>query len=100
MQIVDAAGAGLTEEAAAPYTLLGKLPNGWICGAHRLLMHWTMHIGITEDSIEDRYCFKTKELAEAAVRDWNGEGDPDGWHRHVSSGRRRDPATGREWVAP
>lgn len=89
----------LPPEVASHYVALRTLPDGRIIGVARLLYHWTLHVGIDEDGYADRWCFATRELAEAACRDWSGVGDPDGWHRHPKSGRRRDPTTGREWVA-
>jgi len=52
-----------------------------------------------EMGYEDRWCYHTKEAATAAFEAWNGEGEPDGWHRHPGTGRRRNPETGEEWVA-
>lgn len=45
----------------------------------------------------DRWCYGTVPAAVAAAKAWDGvpPGEPDGWHRHPSSGRRRpngDPA--------
>lgn len=52
--------------------------------------------------IIDAYCYPTPAAAIAAGEVWTGEGDaPDGWHRHPTSGRRReggDPS--KEHVAP
>lgn len=50
-----------------------------------------------QTSIHDRWCYHTKEAAQAALNNWNGEGEPDGWHRHPASGRRRH--NGLETVA-
>jgi hypothetical protein len=47
-------------------------------------------------SFEDRWCYHSKEAAMKAFIEWNGEGEPNGWHRHPHTGRRRtdgDPAT-------
>ncbi len=38
----------------------------------------------------DRWCYYTKREAVQALAAWNGKGDPEGWHRHPKSGRRRD----------
>lgn len=49
---------------------------------------------------DDAYCYETVELAVLAASVWDGDGDPpEGWFRHVGSGRRRpagDP--GREYI--
>jgi hypothetical protein len=44
---------------------------------------------------EDRWRYETKEKAEAALRAWDIRGEPDGWHRHPGSGRRR-PGSDRD----
>lgn len=47
----------------------------------------------------DRWCYETAAAAVAAGSVWGGPDDdePDGWHRHPASGRRRD-ADGNEWI--
>lgn len=55
-----------------------------------------------EWTVEDGWCYADPRLAIVAAAVWDGEGDPmDGWHRQISTGRRRtdgDPA--REYVNP
>jgi hypothetical protein len=82
------------------YVALKVLPDGRICGVHRLLYHWTLQVDVHEEGYEDRYCYFTKELAVEALDAWNGQGDPVGWHRHPKTHRRRDVLTGEEWIAP
>jgi hypothetical protein len=56
-----------------------------------------------ETGYEDRWCYHSLDQAIEAYVRWiadEGVGEPDGWHRHPSSGRRRDPDTGSEWIAP
>mgnify|MGYP001031230436 FL=1 len=38
---------------------------------------------------EDRWCYKTAEDAIAALEAWDGQGEPQGWVRHPTTGRRR-----------
>jgi hypothetical protein len=38
----------------------------------------------------DRWCYSTYDHAKNALDAWDGTGEPQGWHRHPSSGRRRD----------
>jgi len=45
---------------------------------------------------EDRWCYSTYDQAKAALDAWNGYGEPDGWHRHPISGRRRN--NGDEYI--
>lgn len=36
----------------------------------------------------DRWCFFSEKAARAALDEWDGEGEPQGWFRHPDSGRR------------
>ena len=39
---------------------------------------------------DDAWCYDNVAQACEAVLEWDGNGDPpDGWHRHIGSGRRR-----------
>jgi hypothetical protein len=88
----------LPREIAESYIDLRKLPDGRYIGTLRLMFHWTMHIDIDYAGYADRYCFATYELAKKAFDEWSGQGDPEGWHRHPTTGRRKDLTSGREWV--
>jgi len=90
----------LDPRARAMYVYFKTLPDGRLCGVGRLLFHWTLHVDIDPVGYADRYCYQTAAGAIAALTEWDGRGDPVGWHRHVLTGRRRDPQTGKEWIAP
>lgn len=45
-----------------------------------------------EHGYEDRWCYHSESDALAALNDWDGEGEPKGWHRHPGTGRRRENA--------
>lgn len=92
--------ADLPPDVVDYYAMLKELPDGRVCGVQRLLFHWTLHVDIDDIGYADRYCYQTADGAFNALMQWNGEGDPEGWHRHPKSGRRRDLATGKEWIAP
>jgi hypothetical protein len=47
-----------------------------------------------EHGYDDRWCYHDYHAAKDALDQWNGDGEPDGWHRHPSSGRRRAPIKG------
>ena len=81
------------------YTDMRALPDGRIIGVHRLLFHWTLHIDIDAYGYGDRYCFATYRLAKEAFDHWQGEGDPEGWHRHPMTGRRRRLADDKSILA-
>ena len=38
---------------------------------------------------DDRWCYESAIAAWTNLQIWNGTGEPNGWHRHPSSGRRR-----------
>lgn len=49
--------------------------------------------------LEGAYCYDSAAQAVAAASAWDGLGDPEGWKRHVETGRRRpggDPS--KEYV--
>ena len=78
------------------------LGDGVYAAVKRLMYHWTMIVGLEGDhfSYTDRWCYATEEMAIKAMSEWDGIGDPKGWHRHPNTGRRRengDPAS--EYVA-
>lgn len=53
------------------------------------------------DEYDDGWCYKDVSLATAALDRWDGTGEPEGWHRHPTSGRRRpDGDPSREYVNP
>lgn len=69
-------------------------------GVKRLLFHWTLIRGTVGnyEGYEDRWCYQTRSGADDAMMCFaqaGFEGEPQGWHRHPSTGRRRengDPA--------
>lgn len=46
--------------------------------------------GLSDFSYEDRWCYKSVEAAKEALDAWDGTGEPEGWHRHPMTGRRRE----------
>lgn len=89
---------GLPETLREEYPWWGRLPDGRICCVHRLLYHYTLLVDVNEWGYEDRYCYATRERAIEGFLAWDGTGDPEGWHRHPKTGRRRTDG-GVEWVA-
>lgn len=89
----------LDPEIADSYIVIRKLPDGRLCGVMRLLFHWTLHVDIDHTGYADRYCYQTLSGALSALKDWDGTGEPHGWHRHPKTGRRRNIETGKEWIA-
>lgn len=78
------------------------LGDGFYAASKPLLFHWTLIMGEIGNKVSylDRWCYETQEQAEAALRGWNVQGEPEGWHRHPASGRRRSGGDlGREYNA-
>lgn len=48
----------------------------------------------------DRWCYTDAAKAKKHLDAWNGNGEPDGWHRHPATGRRVNLETGEEYVNP
>lgn len=67
------------------------LPNGRWAAVWKLMFTHAVVIGTIGDetSIDDRWCYKDYASAKAALDAWNGSGEPEGWHRHPMTGRRR-----------
>jgi hypothetical protein len=99
-KVADLEVDAIPEEIAEGYVDIRALPDGRLIGVFKLFFHWTMHVNIDWSGYEDRYCFATYELAKTAFDEWNGKGDPAGWHKHVGTGRRRNLVTGEEWIEP
>lgn len=84
------------------YFELRSLPDGRFVGIVPF-MFTTAIITIERQSMmlgyEDRWCYHTMADAKAALENWDGTGEPKGWHRHPKTGRRVDD-DGREYVMP
>jgi hypothetical protein len=68
-----------------------------------LLFTWGVVVGrvVDETGYDDRWCYSSLEAAVAYATVWDGDGEPEGWHRHPPTGRRRpdgDPT--KEYVNP
>ncbi len=72
------------------YINVVEFPSGRKAGLMSLMYTWAIIADITWFGYENRWCYSTLTDAQGALDDWNGEGEPQGWHRHLPSGRRRD----------
>jgi hypothetical protein len=66
-----------------------------------LLYHHMMIMGRMDDAIgySDRWCFEDFPDALKAFQAWDGTkgSEPDGWHRHPKTGRRRERQKDGTW---
>lgn len=81
------------------YTDLKRLDAERWAGIFRFMFTYAIITGRFDDlnCYSDRWCYSGYDEAKAALLEWDGSGEPDGWHRHPTSGRRK--REGREYVA-
>ncbi|MFL9934239.1 hypothetical protein P0D88_34830 [Paraburkholderia sp. RL18-103-BIB-C] len=98
----EAAGRATCE--ANGYTDYTRFPNGRDAAITRMLFTHAILADLTRWGYGDRWCYHSVWDAMEALAEWaqrGGEGEPEGWRRHPSTGRRRengDPST--EVIAP
>jgi len=87
------------------YLHLRLLPDGRAVWIQRQIFTYAITIGHADDGFgyDTEWTYETEERALAALKKWNPleQAEPEGWHRHPDSGRRRpdgDPA--KEYVRP
>lgn len=65
------------------YKNLRYVPNKGVCGTYRFAFTAGLVYGMSEDCYAGRYCYHTWQEAVAALREWDGSGDPSGnWIKH------------------
>ena len=77
------------------YTDVRNIGGGRWAGLLKFLFTHAIIVGQNNDwgNYEQRWCYHDKASALAAfeaVKDWNNS-EPEGWHRHLPSGRRQGP---------
>jgi hypothetical protein len=81
------------------YEFYTRLPNGRDACITKMAFTYAILADLTEWGYGDRWCYESIWDAMEALAEWSlrdGEGEPQGWHRHPDTGRRRengDPAT-------
>jgi len=63
--------------------------NGRMAGVVPFMFTWAIVADFDDAGYKERWCYDTLLDAIGALRDWDGDGEPVGWHRHPNSGRRR-----------
>lgn len=66
------------------------IPGGRYAGLSRMIFTTAIIVGEVGDTAQylDRWCYNGHENAANALAMWDGNGEPTGWVRHPSSGRR------------
>lgn len=85
------------------YLDLRPLPGGRWAGISPLMYTHAIISGRIGNRFgyDDRWCFRDYAGARKALDQWDGSGEPAGWHRHPDTGRRRpEGAEALEYVTP
>jgi hypothetical protein len=84
--------AGFGPEIAAHYPQFWHDERIGVCGLHRLMFHWTIHMGMDYIGHRTRYCYASRYLAERGMDEWEPgtQDEPQFWHKHPDSSRRQD----------
>lgn len=78
--------------------IVSKVANGRLIGVVRFLYTVAIIADLNEVGYRNRWCYKDLVTCLGAFGDWDGVGEPEGWHREPFTGRRRDDS-GNEYVA-
>jgi len=75
------------------------LGDGRWAALFRFMFTWAIVVGRVDDmnTYDNRWCYHTEGAARVAFENWSGDGEPDGWHRHPLTGRRRGE-NGEEYI--
>lgn len=73
------------------YQNVRLLPEGRWAGIWSQMFSHAVIVGRVGSrlGIDDRWCYHDAATARMALQAWDGTGEPEGWHRHPRSGRRR-----------
>lgn len=81
------------------YLHIKEIPGNRYAAIYPLMYTTAIIVGDIGDeySYRDLWCYHSMYAAKQALDAWDGEGDPEGWHRNPKTGRRRDE-DGNEWI--
>ncbi len=85
------------------YSHIKHLPDGSRAWVARFIYTSAILVATEQDApygYTDRWCYETHADARRALEEWDGTGEPKGWHRHPDTGRRVNKATGEKYVIP
>jgi len=91
-------------DAKDPYILSRRvLEDGRVVRLHKMFgVNTRLSLASDEEDIcySQLYCYHDTAKAMEQALVWNGEGDPEGWYRHINTGRRRpDGDLSKEYIA-
>lgn len=72
-----------------------RLESGeWLMLQKMLGRSYRISVGDGYMNLWENYCYHSAAPAHESFLSWDGEGDPpDGWYKHIESGRRRPDYT-------
>lgn len=94
--------AGIRICAENGYTDYKHYPSGRDACIQKLFFTYAVYADLTTYGHGERWCYSSYEKARDALSAWDGEHDtePQGWHRHPDTGRRRpDGDASQEFIA-
>lgn len=76
-----------------PFLLVRRvLPDGQVVRLHKMFgTNTRITLANDEDEVvyTQMYCYHNTPKAIEQANIWDGKGDPEGWYRHINTGRRR-----------
>lgn len=70
-----------------------------LCAITRMAYTWALIVDLDAVGYKHRYCYESLWDARRAMDKWSGVGEPYGWHRDPTTGRRRpDGDHEREYI--
>jgi len=86
------------------YLFTADIGEHGLCGLMPFLYTTAIVSGLNEWGYEERWCYHTTLSAMKALADWQKHPEwpePEGWHRHPTTGRRRPEGNkAEEYVNP
>ena len=79
-----------SELEAEGYTHIKYFENGRQAAIAPFMFTCAIICDIDRCGYNERWCYHSNLAAVQALDVWNGKGEPEGWHRHPKTGRRRD----------
>jgi hypothetical protein len=70
------------------YSDVKFFPDGEVAWLARFVFTSAILYGLDYLGHRDRWCYETMADARRALDEWDGTGEPEGWHRHPETGRR------------
>lgn len=88
----------IIEAGEGSYSYVKFFPDGECAWIARMVYTCAILYGFEELGHRDRWCYETAADARRALEEWDGQGEPEGWHRHPPTGRRVNKITGERYI--